>query len=287
MSVLKQVLLAALVATAFAQRLGGRPVFRGDALEPDYVEERRPTRVELDENNQAICPDLDGVYEDPSHCDAYWTCTRGVGVEHFCEDGLVYDQKKAGHSDPCDSPHVVHCGTRQLLQEPTFVSEYCPRKYGSFDHPDPTVCNVYYTCLDGRHTEVSCANGLYFNSTQGSCNWPAIAMRTGCVEKPKLAADGTEACPPGPHLDANGQAVPHPSFPDPVDCGKFTVCLNGVTPQAASCDKGLVFDEQSMLCALPNEVPGCEGWFANDPEFAHYYEEVPVSGDPGAQDVVG
>jgi len=262
-------------------------VFHGSLTEDDIVI-TRPTRVTLDANNQAICPEDHGVFEDPDHCDIYWKCSRGLATEVYCDDGLVFDIKKAATTAPCDSPHVVHCGDRQLLQEPTHASEFCPRQFGTFEHPDPTVCGVYYSCENGKHTEVPCANGLHFNGTQGSCNWPRIAMREGCVEQSQLAADGTEICPPGPHKDANGQVIPHPSYPDLEDCSKFTVCLNGVTPQAASCDKGLVFDSRSMLCAIPDTVPECVGWYAQDPQFSHYYEDVPVGGaDPGRADVVG
>ena len=36
-------------------------------------------------------------------------------------------------------------------------------------------------------------------------------------------------------------------------------------------------------------VPNSAGWYANDPEFAHYYDEVPATGrsDPGRVDTVG
>ncbi|XP_018021775.1 protein obstructor-E [Hyalella azteca] len=277
-------LLVPLATILFA--VNGQLVFNPDRQAP---EEKVPLQITFDQTNKAVCPESEGVYEDATFCDAYWVCKNGAATEKFCEDGLVFDPKKAGHADPCDTPHVVHCGTRQELQEPTFPNEFCPRKYGTFEHPDPKVCNVYYQCVNGVHTEVTCATGLYFNSTQGSCNWPAISQRTGCVDKPKMSSDGAFSCPGGTHLDANGIAVPHPSFPNADDCSKFYVCLNGETPQEASCDKGLVFDERSMICALPETVPECEGWYANDPAFAHYYDSAPATGraDPGRQDVAG
>ena len=46
-----------------------------------------------------------------------------------------------------------------------------------------------------------------------------------------------------------------PSFPNLEDCTKFYVCLNGITPQEASCNNGQVFDEKKMLCGLPETVP--------------------------------
>jgi len=289
MSLLAHLTLLTLAATAVhCQRGGGTLVFHGEDNRPTPAP--RPTRVEIDANGEIVCPLEAGVYEDPEFCDKYWKCdVHGRPTEKDCGDGLVFDFKKSGSADPCDTPHVVHCGDRQALQPASLFSQYCPRLYGSFEHPDPTVCNVYYQCIDGKHTEVACATGLYFNSSQGSCNWPAIAQREGCVDEPLVSQDGAFSCPPGPFVREDGQAQPHPSFPNDIDCAKFYVCLNGITPQEASCDKGLVFDSKSQLCALPDTVPECAGWYANDPAFAHYYEDVPTSGrkDPGNVDVVG
>uniref|UniRef100_A0A2P2HW84 Peritrophin-44-like n=1 Tax=Hirondellea gigas TaxID=1518452 RepID=A0A2P2HW84_9CRUS len=238
-----------------------------------------------------LCPEPDGVWEDGDFCDAYWECVNDVPKEIFCPDGLVFDINKGsgGYADPCDTPHVVHCGSRQKLQEATFPNEFCPRLYGSYEHPDSTVCNVFFMCVNAVHTEVTCADGLYFNRTQGNCNWPHISLRTGCIDKPKVSKDGVFSCPGGEYFTGDGHKNPHPSFPNEADCSKFYVCLNGNHPQAASCNAGLVFDAATMLCGLPETVPECEGWYANDPQFAHYYDDVPATGrsDPGRVDTVG
>ena len=38
----------------------------------------------------------------------------------------------------------------------------------------------------------------------------------------------------------------------------YYVCLNGVTPNEAGCNKGLVFNPDTSKCDVPVNVPGCE-----------------------------
>jgi hypothetical protein len=48
---------------------------------------------------------------------------------------------------------------------------------------------------------------------------------------------------------------PHPKYPDPADCAKFYICLNGVSPRAQGCELGLVFNTLSLSCDSPENVP--------------------------------
>lgn len=61
-------------------------------------------------------------------------------------------------------------------------NEKCPRLNGFFAHPDPTICNVFFNCIDGDVTELTCTAGLHFDEYSGTCVWPATAGRTGCEE---------------------------------------------------------------------------------------------------------
>lgn len=57
----------------------------------------------------------------------------------------------------------------------------CPRKNGSFAHPDPTICDIFYNCENGNANEVKCTGGLHFNEYTGNCEWPNSAGREGCA----------------------------------------------------------------------------------------------------------
>jgi len=233
----------------------GRPVLR----EGTAKEEALPRVMEFLATGDAVCPIPDGTFEDPDFCDRYWICSAGNPTEHSCEDGLVFDYQNKVSEDPCNTPYVVSCGKDRVMQEPTYPSEFCPRRHGTFKHPDPTVCDIYYSCTHGNHVEYSCESGLHFDQKRGKCNWAAEAQRQGCVDQPKVAEGSDFTCLPGPHFDSLGQPNPHPAFANKEDCTKFWVCLNGKIPQPASCNVKYneVFNELTGLCDSPENVPEC------------------------------
>merc|ERR1712008_462761 len=55
---------------------------------------------------------------------------------------------------------------------------------------------------------------------------------------------------------------PHPKHPDPSDCAKFYICLNGVTPREQGCELGLVYNENTQSCDSPKNVPECKDYYA-------------------------
>lgn len=63
------------------------------------------------------------------------------------------------------------------LIEPPQPTKKCPRRNGFFAHPDPTVCNVFYNCIDGEAIEITCTTGLHFDEYSGTCVWPDSAGR--------------------------------------------------------------------------------------------------------------
>jgi hypothetical protein len=67
-----------------------------------------------------------------------------------------------------------------LAAEPPKGSQHCPRKNGYFAHPDPSICHLFYNCIDGEYTEVPCTPGLHFEEYQGTCVWPESSGRAGC-----------------------------------------------------------------------------------------------------------
>lgn len=165
----------------------------------------------------------------------------------------------------------------------------CPRRNGFFAHPDPAVCNKFYNCIDGDFTELPCTNGLYFDEYSGNCVWPETAQRQGCVDKSSTLTeciplfcvhsfiasfsslhslaeqlDDGFSCPKENSADHTGQVVVHPKYPHPTDCQKFYVCLNGQEPRALGCTTGEVYNDETQRCDAPENVPGCEEWYAAD-----------------------
>lgn len=160
----------------------------------------------------------------------------------------------------CAARWIEHETLSTSAEAPRGTNEYCPRKNGIFGHPDETVCDVFYTCVDGEYIEAKCVGGLLFNEYTGTCVWPDDANRENCEDKKKELKDGF-VCPKDRKNDRSGQVVAHPHYAHPTDCQKFYVCLNGIEPRELQCDQGEVFSEDTKKCDSPSTVPGCEDWF--------------------------
>lgn len=143
-----------------------------------------------------------------------------------------------------------------VTETPKGKNDFCPRRNGFFAHPDSTVCDIFYTCVDGEYIENKCTGGLYFDEYSGTCVWPDGANREGCVEAKKELKDGFQCPKDKSKNDESGQIVAHPHFPHPEDCQKFYVCLNGIEPRELGCTTGEVFNDETKRCDAPENVPG-------------------------------
>jgi len=212
---------------------------------------------------QYKCPVKDGQYEHATQCDKFYECRDGVPKEKLCPDGLVFDPL-IRKINKCDQPFNVDCGERTELQE-AHANTLCPRRNGFFAHPEASICNIFYNCIEGDAVEVICTAGLHFDEYSGTCVWPDTAQRQGCVKNDNILKDGF-TCPKELPTDPQGQPVTHPKFAHPSDCQRFYVCLNGVEPRDLGCSVGEVYNEETQRCDAPENVPGCEDWYKESEE---------------------
>jgi len=208
------------------------------------------------------CPEKDGYFEDSVQCDKYYDCFDGIPEERLCPDGLVFDPFSRKR-EPCDHYFNVDCGDRLDLQPAKGPSDLCPRLNGFYSHPDPTVCHIFYSCVDGTAEEYTCSSGLWFDEYSGVCNWPETTDRQDCkAEAYALETESGFQCPEKGPADEFGQFDPHPKYADPNDCAKFFICLNNISPREQGCELGLVYDELSKQCTSPENVPECKDYYA-------------------------
>uniref|UniRef100_A0A182W552 Chitin-binding type-2 domain-containing protein n=1 Tax=Anopheles minimus TaxID=112268 RepID=A0A182W552_9DIPT len=205
---------------------------------------------------QFKCPKNRGQFEDPIQCDKYYVCDEGESTEKLCPDGLVFDPT-IKLINKCDQPFNVDCGDRLELQPAQGTSDYCPRKNGFFTHPDPSICNVFYSCINGEELEMSCTGGLHFDEKSGTCVWPDVAAREGCGSNANKKLNDGFQCPKETRYDKNGQVITHPNYPHPTDCSRFYYCLNGIEPRLGQCDAKMVYNEDLQRCDDPENVPEC------------------------------
>merc|ERR1739844_665609 len=194
-----------------------------------------------------ICPEKDGYFEDTAQCDKYYDCLDGIPEERLCPDGLVFDPFSRKR-EPCDHYFNVDCEDRLQLQEPQGTNDLCPRLNGFYAHPEPTVCNVFYACVDGVAEEYTCSPGLYFDEYKGVCNWPVDSERTNCKADHQETESGFSCPASDGAFDPLRTSDPHPKYPDADDCAKFYICRYGARPRAQGCELGLVYNTVTKQC---------------------------------------
>jgi len=221
------------------------------------------------------CPQEDGFHRDPVQCDKYYDCYRGTMKEKLCPDGLVFDASLGTRVEQCNYPFIATCPQDAVLQPPIPNGVECPRQNGYFEHEDPSTCHQYYQCTGGVAEKRSCPTGLVFDEFSGTCQWAHQGLRTGCGERVDVLPDGFR-CPNATQVHTNGQALDHARYVKPDDCRFFYICLEGKYPAVSGCPEGTVFDDKSLNCNDPLNVPECEGYYETNANGVNIGESLPT-----------
>nr|ANJ46028.1 peritrophin 1 [Eriocheir sinensis] len=192
------------------------------------------------------CPLPNGFFADAQQCDRYYECVDSVITEKVCPDGLAFVDHNP-RAEKCDYISAVDCTGRPDLQ-PAQPAGACLRQNGYFYHPDPTICNQFFFCSEGKGNLVTCPVGLVFNTKTNNCVWADEAGRTGCASD---TGNPAFECPKVTH----DVAVTHPRYADPSDCQFFYVCIDGVNARRNGCTLGQVFNDLVGTCTPPADVP--------------------------------
>jgi len=196
------------------------------------------------------CPEDNGFFADALQCDRYYECTDGEVSEHFCPDGLVFDEASTAYAK-CGFPFSVDCTGRDERQ-PAQPSPGCPHQHGYFPVPDETVCNKFNFCVDGVPNTITCAGGLIFDPEKGQCAYSDQTSRVGCTSGDLFGF----RCP----KESLG-AREYSRHPDPEDCQFFYLCIEGKA-RRNGCGFGDVFDTVSLSCVRQDKVDGpCGNWY--------------------------
>lgn len=200
---------------------------------------------------------LSRVSHTHNSCDGYFDCYNGVATPKLCADGLVFDYRKDPSMERCEYPFLVPCDGQTQPPQPTGV---CNRQNGLFAHEDTTVCNKYYECTHGVGVSKTCFTGGVFDIATGICEWEASGVRTGCV-KHKESLNGF-TCPDEAQPDlVGGPGFANPRYADLEDCRYYYTCHAGVTPVRNGCIIGTVFNDVTLSCDSPDNVPACSQYY--------------------------
>jgi len=197
------------------------------------------------------CPEDDGFFADALQCDRYYECSDGVVSEHFCPDGLVFDENISNRAT-CGFPFAIDCTGRTELQ-PAQPSPGCLRQHGYFPVPDETICDKFNFCVDGHPNTVTCPGGLIFDPVKGQCSYSDQTDREGCTSKELFEF----RCPNSDEVSVHE----HSRHPDPNDCQFFYLCIEGKA-RRNGCSDGNVFDPSALSCQRQDKVEGpCQTWY--------------------------
>ncbi|XP_022258941.1 chondroitin proteoglycan-2-like [Limulus polyphemus] len=169
-------------------------------------------------------------FPDEKDCAAYTYCEKGVLYRRRCTDGLYFNPKIAN----CDHKSNVQCE----------LDPKCPQPNGKFPIPGTSV--YYILCINNIARREKCPEGLQFDPVTMCCTWPDTCNKTVTGLKPYLPKN---ECP----CDCC-------AIPDPKDCTKFILCINGNAIKQ-TCADGLRFNPKIENCDYARNVdcdPPCD-----------------------------
>ncbi|XP_013786990.1 protein obstructor-E-like, partial [Limulus polyphemus] len=215
------------------------------------VRQRDRVPVPIQTDKEFKCPELFGFFPHSRSCDRYWACENGTATLKLCGNGLVFDDSD-NLRENCAYHFSINCGQRTEI-EPPISTPHCPRLYGVYE--DESSCRVFYSCWNGVASRFECPPGLAYHPEQRVCVWADKVRRCD-----KLEVDEGFVCP-GPYEVSSQQGV-YSRHAHPTDCRYFYVCVDGFA-RSYGCEKGTVLNVDSLQCDYPENVPGCENYYAD------------------------
>lgn len=96
-------------------------------------------------------------------------------MDRMCAPGLHWDED----NEWCNRPELANCevglpiakSNREIILKHGIYFQNrveCPSE-GIVYLPHPTLCDMYFVCMEGDKTVAKCADGLIFDVTRGAC----------------------------------------------------------------------------------------------------------------------
>jgi len=228
-----------------------------------------------------VCPEPEGLFQDPENCIKYQECTDSSPMRKTCEmdsDGVQMWFDVA--TSQCGDQFVEACNgvpvcdvydgnchdAEDFFVTPTPEPDFtCPVSDGWFE--DPANCIKYYRCdsyvADRRTCEKSGTTQLHWLQEKEWCDYPS---NVDCGDRP-ICDEFDENCtggppptggPPGGTCDEiEAQCQANEIFPK-GDCEQcYCQCTSLGQATEACCGAGLIWNADDYYCDYPYNVPGC------------------------------
>lgn len=116
--------------------------------------------VWTDRPNICTGSDNGALIRNTNDCGAYYTCVDSVPIGSLCPPGKLFND----FTKKCDEPDHVECFT-------------CPQSILK-DLPVPNECNQFIRCNKNVSTQLTCSDGLLYDTNIDHCN---VASRVNCI----------------------------------------------------------------------------------------------------------
>ncbi|KYN04138.1 putative chitinase 3, partial [Cyphomyrmex costatus] len=193
------------------------------------------------------CPPRESTEEariaHPCLCNQYYDCINGEKILQTCPIGKHFDYER----EVCDWASVVKCirpiPTFNILSSDIPINDYnttCAPEGRAFLHN--TDCSTYYLCSNGEKILKQCKEGLHFNTTIQTCDYPQKSCDLN-KSSPRINLD---ICPPP-------DSVQKVFLPHECECTQYYECIGG-KKVLRFCPNRLHFDHVWQICNDPIEA---------------------------------
>ncbi|CAH2988058.1 unnamed protein product, partial [Chilo suppressalis] len=203
-----------------------------------------------------ICPPgTFGNIPHPELCNSFFMCAGGIATQLFCSSGFEFDRERrtcvAIAPGGCSMSTVAPFGLSKNEER-----KICPEVISTVV-PHSDICNAYYVCEQGVHTQLYCSRGYEFDSETKRCE---LISAGGCSQKKSKDANINENAT---ILDVRSITTDSLCENEPDDnllphlekCNAFYKCSNGKALELF-CEEGLEFNHNTKAC-IPISGDGC------------------------------
>lgn len=176
----------------------------------------------------AVCPPT-GVIAIRINCNSYRLCINGISIVQNCPKGTFFDGKE--------------CSIETADNKCKFVP--CEETVGIIlQRNEEQKCQVYHICNNGIEiANRTCPEDMFFWNDTCLSRTPADKVPKVCggTKVLKRAYSTVLGCP------FEGISL----IMTPGDCGKYSVCSEGVVIEEKTCPRGTHFNQELELCSTP------------------------------------
>ncbi|KAI6184304.1 Carbohydrate-binding protein [Aphelenchoides bicaudatus] len=199
----------------------------------------------------------DGFYA-RGHCvPRYLHCANGHAFDLTCPAGLVFRNDSCTYLSDClnpTTPSPIAVAPPRPTSPPL---TWCQDNRKQDGYYGQGCSAVYYSCLGGFTTKLTCPGQLAYDSSTQACE--ERQFTPACGGHPRPPTTTTIAAPIAPAKPVNYNCAGHRDGYYVKGCSSIYYACNGGTAIEVTCPAGLAFDTPTQACEERQFVTACGG----------------------------